>query len=99
ARVELRMEFTKDEIYEGEHVLCNFILSAESSGVEVEVAKFPEFRGFWSENLALRQGPLPLSPDFERPGWNRTIIGSYLLTSMVGRENPEIVPMKLVLKS
>lgn len=98
-QVNLQMEFSKEEIYEGEHTLVNFVLYSQSSGVEVEVAKFPEFRGFWSENLALRQGPLPLSPQFERPGWYKTIIGSYLLTSMVGQKSPQIVPMKLVLKS
>lgn len=60
------------EIYQGEQLTIQYNIVGDANQVEVEVSKFPEFRGFWSENLLLRQGPLPLvSPHLlNAPGIN-----------------------------
>ena len=94
----LRMEFSKPSIYPGEFVVANFVVYSPLTLLEVEVAKFPEFRGFWSENLSLRQGPLPLMPDFKRLGLNKANVGAYLLTPMMGNRHSQIRPMKLVVR-
>ena len=60
-------EFSKNPVYQGETVTAHFVLYAMEDRVEVEVAKFPEFRGFWSENTALRQGPMMLLPTPDAP--------------------------------
>lgn len=96
APVRLMMDVSKKEMYVGEQFTVQFLLIAPVPMVEVEVAKFPEFRGYWSENLSLRQGPLGLSP--LRDGSFVGIVGSYLLSSMVGAPNPQIEPMKLLVK-
>jgi hypothetical protein len=95
----LAVEFSKPRAYQGETVTCHFVLYSSSRAVETEVAKFPEFRGFWSENTALRQGPALLLPDPLVPGKLKTIVGSYQITPMVGFAEPKILPMKLVVKS
>jgi hypothetical protein len=95
----LKTEFSKNPVYEGESTTAKFILYGTSSFVEAEVAKFPEFRGFWTQNHVLRQGPLPLvvDPGSQQP--NQALIGSYTITPMVGKKSPEIVPMKMVIRS
>jgi len=95
----LRTELSKNVIYEGEQVMCNFVLYAREDALEVEVGKFPEFRGFWSDNLALRQGPLPLQTDMFPVPVRRATIGTYVLTPMVNRPDTSIEPMRLVIRS
>jgi hypothetical protein len=104
--IQFKMEFSKPEVYVGEHVLCNFVLYSTDDILEAEVAKFPEFRGFWSENLILRQGPISLAPDIgalKHPdafgaSWKKAIIGTYLLTSMLGKNDSSVEPLKLVVR-
>jgi hypothetical protein len=100
----LRTEFSKNPVYEGESVTVKFVLYGTSSFVEAEVAKFPEFRGFWTQNHVLRQGPLPLVPEPGRPvpgtrSLNQALVGSYTITPMIGRRQTQIVPMKMILRS
>jgi hypothetical protein len=97
AGLRLVTEYSKAKVYRGETFTCQFVLYADASSVETEVSKFPEFRGFWSENTTLRQGPTFLVPDpFD--GIRKTIIGSYNLTAMLGNSPVQISPMKLVVK-
>jgi hypothetical protein len=93
------VELSKQRIYQGETVLCNFVLYSMEDRLEVEVSKFPEFRGFWSENSALRQGPMMLLPDMRFPGIRKAIIGTYALTPMMGNSDPKVTPMRIVLKN
>lgn len=93
------VEYSKSKIYQGETVLCNFILYSMEDRMEVEVAKFPEFRGFWSENSTLRQGPMMLLPDQKFIGLRKAVIGTYSLTAMNGYSVPKVTPMRLVLKN
>jgi hypothetical protein len=93
------VEFSKSRIFQGETVLCNFVLYSMEDRMEVEVAKFPEFRGFWSENSALRQGPMMLLPDQKFMGLRKAMIGTYSLTAMMGYSSPKVTPMRLVLKN
>ncbi|MEZ4749950.1 MAG: hypothetical protein R3B54_04795 [Bdellovibrionota bacterium] len=97
---QFRTEFSKEEVYAGEEIRCDFVLYTNLNTVEVEVAKFPEFRGFWKDNLVLRQGKIlvPYSR-FANSPWNRIILGSYRISAMVDEKSPAIRPMKLVLKS
>ncbi len=95
----LRTECSNSRPFQGEVFTCSFVLYATDNRLEVEVAKFPEFRGFWSENIALRQGPVMLMPEPRLPGLSRLVIGSYLLTPMWGKESPTIEPMRLVVRS
>jgi len=97
SEVLFRAEFTKKEIFVGEQVFCNFALYSKDEVIEVEVAKFPEFRGIWQENIALRQGPVPTVPTVDSR-WRKAIIGSYLLIPMLGEIEPVIEPMKIVLR-
>ncbi len=93
-----RMEFSKREVFLGEQVTCNFVVYSPDNVVEVEVAKFPEFRGYWKENLVLRQGPIPTTPGM--PGeLNEAIVGTYVLTPMLGSQEPLIEPMKVVIRN
>jgi len=98
-----RGEFSKPEVYAGEQVMVNFMVYAQEDVLDIEVAKFPEFRGYWSENFSLRQGPIPLTAvgltgnRFET-NWKRASIGSYLLTPMVGKPNPTLEPMKIIVR-
>lgn len=94
-----KAEINKTEIYEGEQVYCHFVLYGREDALEVEVAKFPEFRGFWSENLALRQGPLPMQSDIVPSEYKKTTIGTYVLTSMIKRPDAKILPMRVVIRS
>jgi hypothetical protein len=96
--VDFRLEFSKPEVYVGEQVLCNFVIYTSEEVLDVEVAKFPEFRGYWKENLALRQGPITGSPV---PGKDlyRVTVGTYLLVPMLSQRDAEIQPMKIVAKS
>lgn len=98
ADVVFRMEFSRTDIYEGEQVIANFMLYSKEEVLDVEVAKFPEFRGFWSENLSLRQGPIPLMGGSDLSGMKRALVGSYILTTMIGNDSPSIVPLKLVVR-
>lgn len=102
ARAESQFGFVTDcskkEIFEGENVVCNFVIISSDEVVDVEVAKFPEFRGFWSENVALRQGPIPLLPSLMGDGARKAIVGTYSLMPMIGKENPSIEPMKVVVR-
>lgn len=93
-----RLEFSKNDIYEGEQIAANFVLYAEEDALDVEVAKFPEFRGYWSENISLRQGPVPLLRDLPAGLFRKTVVGTYLITSMIGKRDIGIEPMKLVVK-
>ncbi len=96
--VKFGIEFTKPEVYAGEAVTAHFVIYGRDDVLEVEVAKFPEFRGFWSENLALRQGPIPMLQDFSSREWKKSVVGSYLVSSMVEEKNPIIRPMKVVVR-
>lgn len=112
------------EIYQGEQVTMNYSVVGEADTVDAEVAKFPEFRGYWSENLLLRQGPISLVSEnlIKTPGFSlfqeltlsdlkkrfsqrvptgpkRGMIGTYILTPMVGKEDLKIEPMKVVVKN
>jgi hypothetical protein len=98
ADVRFEIEFTKSEVYAGEPVTAHFVVYGYDDVLEVEVAKFPEFRGYWSENLALRQGPIPMLQDFGLKGWKKSVVGSYLISSMIEEANPTIRPMKLVVR-
>ncbi|MCB0403656.1 MAG: BatD family protein [Bdellovibrionales bacterium] len=97
---QFRTEFSKEEVYAGEEIRCDFVLYTNLNTVEVEVAKFPEFRGFWKDNLVLRQGKIlvPYSR-FATSPWNRIVLGSYRISAMVDEKKPTIRPMKLVLKN
>ncbi|MCB0418252.1 MAG: BatD family protein [Bdellovibrionaceae bacterium] len=97
---QFRTEFSKPEVYAGEEIRCDFVLYTNLNTVEVEVAKFPEFRGFWKDNLVLRQGKIlvPYSRFASSP-WNRIVLGSYRISAMVDEKSPMIRPMKLVLKN
>jgi hypothetical protein len=95
SNVDFRVEFTKPEIYVGEQVMCNFVIYTPDEVLDVEVAKFPEFRGYWKENLALRQGPIsgmmtPGSREF------KVVVGTYLVVPMLTRRESAIEPMKIV---
>lgn len=92
-------ECSKSKIYQGESVVCHFSLYSFEDRVDVEVAKFPEFRGYWSENSALRQGPMFLLPDPDHSGFRKALIGTYTLTPMMGIASPKITPMRLVVRS
>ncbi|NBX75889.1 MAG: hypothetical protein EBQ92_05000 [Proteobacteria bacterium] len=96
-----RVELSKAKVFQGEMVTANFILeSPHERAVEIEVMKFPEFRGFWSENLVLRQGPVHLMP-VQDPKRKRAmaLVGSYLLNSMMGIRTPKLEPMKILVKA
>lgn len=93
----LRMELHPSEFYEGQQISCRIILESPLEALELEVVKFPEFRGFWSQNTILRQGPLmmaALDPFQQRRG---LLIGGYELTPMVGYPT-KILPMRAVLR-
>lgn len=92
------MEFSKPEIFVGEQVLCSFNVYTPNEIVEVEVAKFPEFRGFWNENLLLRQGPLATLFGLSAKA-NSATVGTYVLIPMLGQSQPTIEPMKIVLRT
>lgn len=95
-----RLEISQPSIFQGEQVTANFVLEAPNEKtVEIEVMKFPEFRGFWSENLLLRQGPIRL---MALPGPKKkamALVGSYSLSSIVGMKSPQIEPMKILIRS
>lgn len=94
-----KAELSKTDLYEGEQTYCHFVLYGREDALEVEVAKFPEFRGYWSENLALRQGPLPMQSDLFPSQYKKTTIGTYVLTSMIKRPDAKILPMRVVVRS
>src|SRR5688572_23613940 len=87
-------ECLKPEIFVGESVTCSFVLISSDEVVDVEVAKFPEFRGFWSDNLALRQGPIPLMSGLWGDGIRKGVVGTYSLIPMLDKE-ATIEPMKI----
>jgi hypothetical protein len=93
-----RTEFSKPEIFVGEQVMVNYVVYSNDDYVEVEVAKFPEFRGYWNENLVLRQGPIPTMMGMNGSP-HSAIVGTYLLTPMIGQQAPSITPMKIVLRN
>lgn len=96
--LEFRLQLSKPTFFEGEKVTGTFLLEADRENViEVEVIKFPEFRGFWSENLMLRQGPIHLTPTAQK-GKFVAVIGSYAMQSMLEYKGSEIRPMKLLIK-
>jgi len=94
-----KMEFSKPEVYVGQQVVCNFIVYTPEELIEVEVAKFPEFRGFWKENLVLRQGPISTTYGVRLQQPNSAVVGSYVLTPMLDHNNPVIEPMKIVVRN
>jgi len=97
---ELEVELTPKRFYPGQTISVNFILHAEEPFLEAEVMKFPEFRGFWSENMTLRQGPLQLVERSRRhPGARQFLIGSYSLQTILTKANPTILPMKIAIRS
>lgn len=91
-------ECSKNEIFQGEQVTCSFVIISSDEIVEVEVAKFPEFRGFWSDNLALRQGPIPLMGGIWGENIRKGVVGTYTLIPMLDRPDPTVVPMKIVVR-
>ncbi len=96
-----KAEFSRREIFVGELVFCHFSLISSLDIGEVEVAKFPEFTGFWKENLVLRQGQVPTTFGiYKGKPVRRAVIGSYILIPMVGEqtENIRAEPMKIVIR-
>jgi len=93
-----RAECLKPEVFQGETVACSFVIASTDEMVEVEVAKFPEFRGFWSENVALRQGPIPLLSMPFGDNTRKGVVGTYSLIPMLGRTDTQIMPMKIVVR-
>lgn len=91
-------ECSKQEIFFGQTVSCNFVIVAEDDALEIEVVKFPEFRGFWSENTALKQGPINLFTDPRSPTTKRSMIGSYIIAPMLSDTQPAIEPMNIVVR-
>ena len=97
--LELNMDCGTQLLFVGEKALCQFTLTGDADLVEVEVAKFPEFRGFWSENLSLRQGAMALVPVPTRFGVvKQAVVGSYLVHRMIDKSTSEILPMKISVK-
>lgn len=100
ADFEFVMDCGASEVYFGQKFVCQFILYSSEDFVDVEVVKFPEFRGFWSENLSLRQGPMGLLAIPGPKGFRKqAIIGSYSVHRMLDKKTSEIIPMKLSVKS
>ncbi len=97
--LSFKTECGKPQVYRGELVTCQFVVYSSDDRIEIEVAKFPEFRGYWSENTALRQGPMLMIPDPRFPGQRKAVIGSYHLIPMLGDAAPTITSMRLLLKS
>ncbi|NBX93689.1 MAG: hypothetical protein EB078_08675 [Proteobacteria bacterium] len=94
-----RLQFSKQTIFSGEQVIANFVLeSVEQQLIEVEVVKFPEFRGFWSENLILRQGRIPVLPMNSPQSHSIGVVGSYSLFPIVNMRSPSIQPMSILAK-
>lgn len=97
--VEIHLELSKPQFFEGEPLTATFIAeSNQEKMIEVEVVKFPEFRGFWSENTVLRQGPVHLSFLARKNGKAGAVIGSYNLSSMMGYSSPSIEPIKVLVR-
>ncbi|MBI3295078.1 MAG: BatD family protein [Deltaproteobacteria bacterium] len=94
--VRLTLEFSKPSIMRGEPVTAGFYLTSSRPFEEIEVSRFPEFDGFWTENTALRQGRLILSP-FGKNRY-RVLVGAYTITPVATRDNPRIDPMHLIVK-
>ena len=96
----LTTELSKEKVYQGESFTVTFFLeSSEDRIVEVEVMKFPEFRGFWSENILLRQGPLHVMSLGKKKGQSRAAVGSYNVQSILGTSSPSIEPMKILVRT
>ncbi len=96
---EFIMDCANREVFFGQKILCQFIISGSTDVVEVEVVKFPEFRGFWSENLSLRQGPIALVPVATPSGAKKQgLVGSYTISRMVDKKTSQIIPMKISVK-
>jgi hypothetical protein len=95
---KFKMEFSKKEIYVGEQVMCNFVIYTDAPLIDVEVAKFPEFRGYWVENLVLRQGPMATNLGLSRRE-SSVVVGTYLLIPIVDRAEPTIEPMRVVMRN
>ncbi|MSP18713.1 MAG: hypothetical protein EXR74_03995 [Bdellovibrionales bacterium] len=100
SEIKFVMDCGVKEAYAGQPLLCQFIIISSETLLDVEVVKFPEFRGYWSENLSLRQGPIGLLPfrsgsEFKKQG----VVGSYLIHKMVDKRDSEIIPMKITVKS
>lgn len=111
--IRVEMELSKQEFFQGEQVLAQFFVVGDVPQAEVEVVKFPEFKGYWSENQALRQGPLPMMPVFaEKPKkqiWGQPsfqgipvkykgLIGAYTLSPMMIKKEWTIEPMKVLIR-
>ncbi|MFM8269673.1 MAG: hypothetical protein ACKN9V_05730 [Pseudomonadota bacterium] len=95
-----RLEVSSSKVFQGEQVTANFFLEAPSErAVEIEVMKFPEFRGFWSENLVLRQGPVHLIGTVGPKKRAIALIGSYSLSSILDIQSPALEPMRILVKS
>src|SRR4051812_49050688 len=97
--VRLVTECRRKQIYYGENVICDYEVIANESPIDVEVVKFPEFRGYWSDNLALRQGPIVLGWPAGSGGLRRGLVGTYIITPMLGRSKPIMMPMKISVAS
>jgi len=98
--LQLTTEISKEKVYQGESFTVTFFLeSPEDRIVEVEVMKFPEFRGFWSENILLRQGPLHVMSLEKKKGPRRAAVGSYNVQSILGTSAPSIEPMKILVRT
>jgi hypothetical protein len=99
AKLSLKTECSKTEIFQGENTLCEFILYSEEPFLIAEVAKFPEFRGFWSENRALTQGQIQLIPKGPGNPMRFCLIGAYLITPIVKKGDSQIIGMKLIVRT
>jgi hypothetical protein len=97
--VEVRLELSKPQFFDGEPIVASYVVEApQEKVIEIEVVKFPEFRGFWSENTLLRQGPVHLSRLLKKNGKASAVIGAYNLNSMMGFSAPSIEPIKVLIR-
>ncbi len=91
----LKMSCIPNTLYRGQKTVCDFILYSKNlNRIRVEVIKFPQFRGFWSKNLMLRQGDLELLRDEN----GMVKIGTYSLIPMMEGNNFVITGLKLAIK-
>lgn len=97
-RPVFKADFSRKKVFPGEPTVVTFYLESATPLLEVEVAKFPEFRGYWSENLSLRQGPIALGPSITSPGLYQGAVGSYSLYAMEGFANPRLEPMRILVR-
>ena len=96
--VFFRMEFTKNEIYTGEQVLANFMLYSKEDIPGCRSRQVSRVPRLLERKPVAPTRPIPLSLGFGNGEYKKALVGSYILTSMIGKEDPSIVPMKIVVR-